>query len=188
MKNIPNVGFICVGDTALELSGAICCAGKLMKIFKGSGYDIGGCYSCMCPSLQKSSLEEKLEHMCEINQLVVTVGGEGWRKSDVVPELTEKICTKSAHYFSHLLSCAYASDKCDGTGALKAESIDFTYSSRATAGFCGQALVLNLPSDPSYAVKRISSILPAVSFAVGAQSGFRPIKPENFMSKFGIGK
>ena len=32
MRKIPNVGFMCVGESALELSGAICCAGNLMEI------------------------------------------------------------------------------------------------------------------------------------------------------------
>ncbi len=168
MKNISTVGFICVGDTALELSGAICCAGKLMKIFKGAGFDVGGCYSCMCPSLQRQSLKSKMMDMCKINSLVVTIGAEGWRKTHIIPDITGEIIDRSASYFSNLLSSAEVRDQFDGTGAVKSKGCDFTYASRANAGFCGECLVINLPGDPAIARSRLISALPAITVAVNS--------------------
>ncbi len=185
MKNIPNVGFICVGNTALELSGAICCAGRLMKLFRGSGYDIGGCYSCMCPSLQRQNLKRKLKEMCAINQLVVTVGGEGWKSSDIMPDITDEVCTRSADFFAIKLSCAESSQAFCGTGAKKFPLEEYAGSSRATAGFCGQSLVINLPDDAVLARKRLMSVLPAVSFAVSSFSGTEPQNAEDILAFFG---
>ncbi len=184
MKNTPNVGFICVGDTALELSGAICCAGKLMKIFKGAGFDVGGCYSCMCPSLQRMSLKSKMEDMCKINSLVVTIGGEGWRKTHVIPDITEEISDRCAAYFSNILSCADVKSDCDGTGAVKDKGRDFTYASRANAGFCGDCLVINLPCEIEIARRRLISVLPSLNLVINSAAAEKGHKKACFFANY----
>lgn len=179
MRKIPNVGFMCAGESALELSGAICCAGKLMEILKGGGYSVGGCYSCMTPALQKENIESRLRQLCEVNDLVVTVGAEGFGKNDVIPEITESVCKRKAEYFSYCLSRAdgaFSSDNgtyTDGTSALSSGKCDALCPSRATAGFCGNTLVVNLPDDPFAARKRLCAILPSIAFVINRGLEFR---------------
>ena len=66
MKDIPRVGFVCTGENALELSGAICCAGRFMRLFTENGYmnlmnakytldDLPIDPECDCPVCRKHS-------------------------------------------------------------------------------------------------------------------------------------
>ena len=170
MKNMPNVGFVCAGETALELSSAICCAGKLIGIMKDAGYSTGGCYSCLHPYAQRENLRDKLRCLSDINDVVITIGCEGYRSCDVIPELTESVCCRSAPFFTCCLSAgALRTDKSEREACADG---DFTaFSSRAFAGFCGSCLIMNFSDDAIIASKRLKALLPSVNFAVGKASG-----------------
>ena len=99
MKDIPRVGFVCTGENALELSGAICCAGRFMRLFTENGYMTGGCYSCISPSKQMSLLKERIGHMCACNDVVVTIGCDGFRTGDVIPDIYFRSATESFSTF-----------------------------------------------------------------------------------------
>ncbi len=178
MKDLPSAAFICTGENALELSSAICCAGKLMKILKNSGYSIGGCYSCISPSKQSSLVAKKIKHMSAVSQLVITVGCEGFRPCDAIPDITNAIAEKDAQFFSHWLAAGDTSPQNNLSDKSQIPSSDYTFPSRATAVFCNGALVINLPDDVESARTRLCALLPSINFAImGSESG----KTQNFV-------
>lgn len=164
MKNIPKVGFICTGADALELSGAICCCGKLIRLMKSAGYITGGCYSCISPDKNVDSLRQKLKYMCACSDVVITIGCEGFRETDVIPDVTSSLCDREASFFTYWLSAGDTDVRPDCS--FRPDEPDFLYPSRAVAAFCRGALILNLPSDSPIALKRLTAILPSVNFAV----------------------
>ena len=175
MNESPNVSFICSGENALELSSAICCAGKLIRLLKDEGFSVAGCYSCISPSERIAVTAKKLRHMCTLSDLVITVGCEGFRPCDVIPDITKAVSDRDAGFFSGILG-----------GTL--ETTDTAgFPSRAFAGFCSGALIMNLPCDVSCASKRLSSLLPSIRYAVAHSKGrniMKNVKYEEVIAEF----
>ena len=110
MREMPKAGFVCTGDNALELSGAICCAGRLMRFFNEKGYVTGGCYSCIAPQKQIDSLVKRVAALCECNDVVLTVGCEGFRECDVMPETVLKIAFEQQRRGADIVKIVTASN------------------------------------------------------------------------------
>lgn len=159
MKDIPKVSFVCVGENALELSSAICCAGRFMRLFSENGYMTGGSYSCICPSGQVKLLRDRVSHMCACNDVVVTVGCDGFREGDVVPEIIDTISSRSLSYFSCLLS---------GESYIDAETgkSHKCFPSRSTAVVAGSSLLLSVPADLPSSLGKLTCLMSAISYAV----------------------
>ena len=180
MKNIARVGFVCTGENALELSGAICCAGRFMRHFTENGYMTGGCYSCISPSKQMSLLKERVGHMCACNDVVVTIGCDGFRQSDVLPEIILSVCGRELHNFSAKLS---ADEYVDAETGKKHKC----FPSRSVAAMCGRTVVLSVPADLTPSLGKINSLLPSVGYAIGNSSGSSPARSlelEDLMTDF----
>lgn len=172
MKDIPRVGFICTGEDALELSGAICCAGRLMRHFTDFGYMTGGCYSCICPSKQAKAVRERICHMCACNDVVITIGCDGFGEGDIMPELVSSLSHRDLPYFS----CKLASDiYCDTTDGKSHKC----FPSRSTAGIYSSCLVLCVSSDVSSALGKLSSMMDSINFAVRNTAKKAPSKSLN---------
>ncbi len=169
MKDIPRVGFVCTGENALELSGSICCAGRFMRLFTENGYMTGGCYSCISPSGQMKILRERIEHMCACNDVVVTVGCDGFRKGDVIPEIVASVSEKDLPYFSHKLSSEEYVD-------AETSKTHRCFPSRSTAAMCGMAIIVTVPSELPSSLGKLNTLLPAISYVVGNSSGRAPAK------------
>lgn len=183
MKDIPKVGFICTGESALELSGSICCAGRLMRLFTDNGYMTGGCYSCISPSKQIPAIREKIMNMCICNDVVVTVGCEGFRREDVLPDIVSSLCQRDLSYFASKLSCEEYVDAEKGY-------VCKCFPSRATAAMYGSTVVLNASSDLPEALGKLTLLMPSIDFAVGNSAGKKPSRQgdfENMLSKMGAG-
>ncbi len=159
MKDIPRVGFVCTGENALELSSAICCAGRLMRHFNENGYMTGGCYSCIAPSKQVKELRERIAHMCACNDVVITVGCDGFRAGDVVPDITSSLCERDMPAFAHRL-CNEDYTEYPSGNACKG------FPSRATAVMFRGCTILNLSSDLPSALGKVSSLLKSLNFVV----------------------
>lgn len=169
MKDMPRVGFVCTGENALELSGAICCAGRFMRLFTENGYMTGGCYSCISPSKQSKILCERIQHMCACNDVVVAVGCDGFRKGDALPDIVLALSDRDLPYFSHkLASEEYAEAE---TGKLHR-----CFPSRSVAAMCGAAIMLTVPADLAPSLGKLNSLLPAISYVVRNSSGRVPAK------------
>lgn len=159
MKDIPRVGFICTGEDALELSGAICCAGRLMRHFGDFGYMTGGCYSCISPSKQAKVVRERICHMCACNDVVVTVGCDGFGEGDIMPELVSSLIQRDLPFFSLKLSGDEYVDVSDGKTYK-------CFPSRNTAGIYSSSLILCVSADVSSTLGKLSEVMDAINFAV----------------------
>ncbi len=172
MKEMPKAGFVCTGENALELSGAICCGGRLMRYFNEKGFATGGCYSCIAPSKQQDVLKERIINLCLCNDVVVTIGCEGFRSSDVLPDVILEISDRTVTPFVN--------------GLCGEEYVDATlrktvkcFPSRATAVMYENCLVLNLPSDVTTALGRLAALMSSVGFIVASSGKKRPFQSVN---------
>lgn len=167
MKNIPKVGFICTGENALELSGAICCAGRLMRHFNENGYMTGGCFSCISPSSQTNLLRERIIHMCACNDVVITIGCDGFRKGDVIPDIISTLGAKELPYFSCRLSAEEYIDAESG-------KVYACFPSRSTAVLYKETLLVSVTSDPVSSLGKLNSLMSAIGFAIKNGHGCEP--------------
>ncbi len=167
MKDLPRVGFVCVGENPLELSSAICCAGRFMRLFSENGYMTGGSYSCINPSEQIKLLRDRISHMCACNDVVIVVGCDGFREGDVVPEIIDTISSRSLSYFSCLLS---------GESYVAADTgkSHKCFPSRSAAVVVGSSILISVPSDLPSSLGKLTCLMSAISYAVGGGSGTVP--------------
>ncbi len=180
MKDIPRVGFVCTGENALELSGAICCAGRFMRLFTENGYMTGGCYSCISPSKQMTLLRERIGHMCACNDVVVAIGCDGFREGDVIPDIIDSVGNKALPYFSHKLSSEEYEDAETGKKHK-------CFPSRSSAVMCGPTVLLSVPSELASSLGKLNSLVSAISYAIGNLTNKSPAKSlelEDLMTDF----
>lgn len=184
MKDIPRVGFVCTGENALELSGAICCAGRFMRLFTENGYMTGGCYSCISPSRQRDSVQERLYHMCACNDVVVNIGCDGFRKGDVIPDIINSVSDRDLPYFSYKLS---SEEYIDAETGKKHRC----FPSRSVATICGKTVVLSVPAELPSSLGKLNSLLSAIGFAISNDGEKAPsgrLDFENLMDDFYVGR
>ena len=139
----------------------------MMEILKENGFGIGACHTEITEPLSQKLVERAkgtLEHIAGCCELVITVGCDGFSVSDIMPDITEALCKKSATFFSSVLC---------GARELVVDSkyAPMQIPSRASAGIFGQTLVLNFPSDVHFSETVLSEIMPAVWFTVYNISG-----------------
>ena len=169
MKDLPKVGFVCTGETALELSSAICCAGRFMRHFGENGYMTGGCYSCISPSKQTKMLRDRICHMSACNDVVVAIGCDGFRSGDVIPDIITCISQKELPYFSYKLSADEYIDAETGR-------VHKCFPSRSVAALYGSTVIMSVPAELTPALGKLNSLLPAIEFAVRNAADKRPAK------------
>ena len=90
--------------------------------------------------------------------LVVTTGGTGFGPRDLTPEGTRAVLDREAPGLAEAMRLV------SPLGRL----------SRAVAGTCGQALVLNTPGSSNGAVETLTAVLDVVPHALDLLSGGRP--------------
>lgn len=106
MTEMPKVAFLSTGKTPLELSVSIHCTYKMMDAFANEGFGTGALYTEILNGVLEDKVKHAcitLEHLCMNNDVVVTVGCEGFSEEDVIPDITEYMCEKKAVYFSNVL-------------------------------------------------------------------------------------
>lgn len=106
MTEAPKVGFLCTGKTPLELAASIHCQSKMIPLLRSTGFVIGGSYTEMleCDTPEKIKRAGKtLEYLCHANDLVFTLGCDGFAPGDAIPDITEIVCTGTIPYFTNIL-------------------------------------------------------------------------------------
>ena len=172
MKEMPKAGFVCLGENALELSGAICCAGRLMRYFNENGYATGGCYSCISPSKQIDSLKKRILNLCSCNDIVITVGCEGFRSCDIIPDVIREISARTIPHFTDAL-CTDGYPDISGLKKIKC------FPSRAIAVMCENCLVINLPSDTRTALGRLNPLMSDIAYVTSLSGNKRAFQTVN---------
>ena len=167
MKDIPRVGFVCTGENALELSASICCAGRLMRHFNENGYMTGGCYSCISPSKQVKQLRERIGHMCACNDVVITIGCDGFRQGDIIPDIVTAMCSHELPYFACRLSADEYVD-------AESKGLRKCFPTRSTAAIYSSSLVMCVSSDLHSSLGKISSLMDSIAFVVRNSSRKAP--------------
>lgn len=94
-------------------------------------------------------------------QLVVTVGGTGLGPRDVTPEATRKVIDREIPGLPEAMR------------ALCAQSYEFAWLSRATAGLKGRTLIMNVPGSERGAQDSIEAVLPLLTHAMEITAGGR---------------
>lgn len=177
MTDMPKTGFLCAGKNPLELSVSVHCAQKLMKELKNSGFFTGSCYTELweMPTPERMNrVAKNLSYLCITNDLVITVGCEGFASGDVIPDITEVVCPKKAVYFSNVLCGSLkVPESAEQEGDMDVECTEpvVISPSRAYAGICDGALILNFSNDVYTAVRLIKALIPAIGFTVYNISG-----------------
>ena len=173
MTDIPKAGFFCAGKTPLALSCAVRCAYKIMDVFKDGGFDTGAMHTEITEPYSESLMcraEKTLVYMCNCCDLVITIGCDGFSLSDIMPDITEKLCTKKVPYFASVLCGSNKLVLRVKENYGKKEEYIFC-PSRASAGIFGSTLVMNFPSDICLSVCLAETLFPAIGFAVYNISG-----------------
>ncbi|MBK6941137.1 MAG: MogA/MoaB family molybdenum cofactor biosynthesis protein [Planctomycetes bacterium] len=92
-------------------------------------------------------------------ELVVSSGGTGIGPRDVTPEATRDVLDKEIPGFGEAMR------------AVSRSKTPFADLSRATAGTCGSAMVVNLPGSPKGAEECLGAVLPPVMHGLKSLAG-----------------
>ncbi len=104
-------------------------------------------------------LRSALRRLSTEVDVVLTTGGTGIGLRDITPDVTRSLLARELPGFGEAMRRASAA------------STPRAILSRATAGVCGRALVVNLPGSPAGAVECLEVVLPAIPHAVRLLSG-----------------
>lgn len=180
MTDMPGFGILCAGKSVAELARSVQCGSTVTALLKQSGYEPSGYHTALLSRNDKDKLRlcrDKLYHLTQTADLVVTVGGDGFSRDDVIPELTAALCEKEAVFFSLHLSGAGSIGNYEQNHLKKREHKQNKCAfspSASRAGCCGSCLILNIRNDEAFIETVLPTILPSVSFAVAGISGKDP--------------
>lgn len=149
ITDMPRAGFFCIGRDPYSLSLSVRTSCKIEKFLGENGFVSGAFYTEITQNPQKSAVrsEQILGHICSCCELALTFGGTGYSVSDIIPDVTEKICRPAPDCISSALA------------------------PRGQAGIFGKTLVLNLPNDFEIALNTLERLMTAVCFSVLGLSG-----------------
>jgi molybdopterin adenylyltransferase len=106
-------------------------------------------------------VEETLIELADKEQccLIVTTGGTGPARRDMVPEATEAVCNKMMPGFGELMR------------QVSLQYVPTAILSRQTAGIRGKTLIINLPGKPKSIRECLDAVFPAVPYCVDLIEG-----------------
>lgn len=157
MTDTPKVGILCAGKDSAELANSIYGASYITKLLRESGYTSGGYHTALFAKADESERKSatiKLISLCKSNDLVITVGAEGFSQRDMIPEITKSICAKHTDFFSAYLN-----------GSLAAQDPSFL-PSRSFCGIADNCLILNIRSDKDFIRKHFPLLIRHINFAI----------------------
>ena len=106
-------------------------------------------------------VEETLIELADREQcsLIVTTGGTGPAPRDLMPEATEKVCSKMLPGFGELMR------------QVSLQYVPTAILSRQTAGIRNKTLIINLPGKPKSIRECLDAVFPAVPYCVDLIEG-----------------
>ncbi|HUR37137.1 MAG TPA: MogA/MoaB family molybdenum cofactor biosynthesis protein, partial [Terriglobales bacterium] len=93
----------------------------------------------------QSTIAKALIRLCDSNDLIVTTGGTGLGPRDVTPEATRSVCEREVPGMAEVM-------RAEGL-----KTTPFAALSRSVCGCRGEALIVNLPGNPSGAMDSLRS-------------------------------
>ena len=118
--------------------------------------------------------------MCACNDVVITVGCNGFRPCDVVPDVVLSMSSGELPYFSCKLSADEYKDAETGKNHT-------CFPARGVAAMYSSSIILCVSSDLPSTLGKISSVMTSLSFAVGNKSKKAPassMELEDLVSDF----
>ena len=161
MKETPKVGIICAGKDSAELANSIYGASYLTKMLREQGYASGGYHTALFAKgdeNEKKSATIKLISLCKSNDLVISVGADGFCEKDLMPEISKRICEKSVNFFRARLDGTIID--CDSAKS------SITLPSRSYAGITQNCLILNVRSNKDFIYTVFPHLIPHINFAL----------------------
>ncbi|MBI4230323.1 MAG: MogA/MoaB family molybdenum cofactor biosynthesis protein [Planctomycetes bacterium] len=108
---------------------------------------------------ERVSIARTLRRLATTEDLVVTAGGTGPGARDVTPEATREVLDTELPGLGEAMRAAFR------------KRYPASMLSRATAGVCGNALLLNLPGSPRGAVESLEAVAGVLPHAIGILRG-----------------
>lgn len=116
---------------------------------------------------ERPQIESALRQLCaDGHALVVTTGGTGPSPRDVTPEATRAVLDRELPGFGEIMR------------ARSFDKVPTSILSRATAGTCGRALIVNLPGNPRAIGECLPLVLPAIIECLDHLGWERPMRRE----------
>ena len=142
----PLVQLIVVSDRAASGVRPDATAALLLPVAEAAGFRAG--HVRVVPD-EVSEIEAALLEATKQGGLVLTTGGTGPALRDVTPEATRRVIQRELPGFGEAMRMR------------SFQTIPTALGSRALAGLCGTALVVNLPGSPKGAVECFELVAPA---------------------------
>ena len=105
------------------------------------------------------AIEDRLVHLSDQANLVVTTGGTGVAERDVTPEATRAVCSKFIDGIPEKMR------------AVGSEDNPLAALSRGVCGVRGRTLILNLPGSPAGAVDSLQAVIEILPHALQLLAG-----------------
>ena len=167
MKETPKVGILCAGKDSAELANSIYGASYITKMLRECGYTSGGYHTALFAKgdeNEKKSATVKLISLCKSNDLVISVGADGFSARDMMPEITKSICGKSADFFKARLDASVIPSQNTKNDSL-------CHPSRSFAGISNKCLVLNIRSNKDFIRFLFPELIPHINFTLTSVCG-----------------
>ena len=127
------------------------------ELLQANGYQVEE--SIIIPDEKKSIIETLLAQCEKDINLIITTGGTGFSKRDVIPEATREVIEREASGIAEYMRMK------------SAEITPHAILSRGIAGLRGDSLIINLPGSPKAATENLGFILPAIRHGLDMLSG-----------------
>jgi molybdopterin adenylyltransferase len=114
---------------------------------------------------ERPRIAETMRKVCKKGAcpLIITTGGTGPSARDVTPEATRDVLDKDLPGFGEAMRM------------LSFAKVPTAILSRATAGVCGQTLIINLPGNPKAIGACLPPLIPAIREALNHLAGNNPM-------------
>ena len=107
--------------------------------------------------------------MCACNDVLISIGCNGFREGDVIPDIITCLAQRDLPYFSYRLS---ADEYVDAETGKEHKC----FPSRSVAAIYGSTVILSVPAELASALGKLNSLMPALEFAVRNAADKRPAK------------
>lgn len=120
-------------------------------------------------------------HLCRFCDVLFTIGSDGFRKEDIVPDVVAKLCGDDLVFFTSNLCGLYNIGNYDKG---KKRDVGRFSPTRSRSGILRGCLVLNIRNEEDFIREVLPNLLPAISFAASGLSGKDAAESKKLLGEF----